>query len=180
MRVADALTPFPLRHRRAAARFPFALSLSKRPIVLSLSKGLSLSKRRPVSEPVRHTHPFVLSLSKHLPFAVNPFALSLSKRFGLLVGVVLDRCVERCGGRPGLAPAGEFPFLLAQEREPKEGHPDGVGPLRGLLCGARTLALAQNSLRALRALRSDSCAKSDHEGACATAPKSCAPRRLPR
>ena len=40
---------------------PFALSLSKRPCILSLSKGLSLSKR-----------PCILSLSKGLSLSKRP------------------------------------------------------------------------------------------------------------
>jgi len=51
---------------------PFALSLSKRPCILSLSKGLSLSKR-----------PCILSLSKGLSLSKRPCILSLSKGLSL-------------------------------------------------------------------------------------------------
>jgi len=54
--------------------------------------------------------PFALSLSKRAlrttPFTTpHPFALSLSKRSA--VSGLLDRSGARCRDRPGLAPAGE-------------------------------------------------------------------------
>ena len=45
-------------------------------------------------------------------------------------------------GEPGLGPAAEFPFLLPQEREPKEGDPGYGAPLRGVPCGARGCKVA--------------------------------------
>ena len=47
-----------------------------------------------------------------------------------------------CRGEPGLGPAAEFPFLLPQEREPKEGDPGYGAPLRGVPCGARGCKVA--------------------------------------
>jgi len=55
-----------------------------------------------------------------------------------------------------------------------------VGPAGRLPCGARSRGLPQNSLRSLRSLRSDTCAKSETGARCARRPRalrSSAPQR---
>jgi len=89
---------------------------------------------------------------------------------------------------PGFRPGGRPTFLRAQEsrqssrRAAKPKRPCSVAPsLReGVPCDARNPRPAQNSLRSLRSLRSDSCAESVDEAGFARASGSCASRLLQR
>ena len=73
----------------------------------------------------------------------------------------------------GLHPCTRVPFLcFAKEKEPKERRPRCLRPWLRQGCPAvlEERAQAQNSLRSLRSLRSDSCAKFEHEARCARGP----------
>ena len=79
---------------------------------------------------------------------------------------MLDRRLGALLRPAGSRPGGRVPSFVSPKEGTKKRRPrPRRSACSGLLCGARTLALAQNSLRALRALRSDSCAKSVNEGA---------------
>ena len=61
---------------------------------------------------------------------------------------------------------------------PARAHTGAVGRCtRRLPCGARGRGASHNSLRALRALRSNKCDENDDEARCARRPCRCAPRR---
>ncbi len=83
--------------------------------------------------------------------------------------------------QPGFRPGGRPTFLRAQESRQRK-RPCSVAPsLReGVPCDARSPRPAQNSLRSLRSLRSNSCAESVHEASFARASGSCASRLLQR
>ncbi len=82
---------------------------------------------------------------------------------------------------PGVRPGGRPTFLRAQESRQRK-RPCSVAPsLReGVPCDARNPRPAQNSLRSLHSLRSDSCAESVDEAGFARASGSCASRLLQR
>lgn len=77
------------------------------------------------------------------------------------------------------APAGD---LLSERPESRQRVAPVPSPLaaRGVPCDARSPRPAQNSLRSLRSLRSDSCAESVDEAGFARASGSCASRLLQR
>ncbi len=62
-------------------------------------------------------------------------------------------------------------------RYPPGAHGRAVGAAHRLHCDARSGVAAQNSLRSLRSLRSNSCAESVYEARCARRLRSCASRR---
>ena len=94
----------------------------------------------------------------------------------VLATMRLTRCIA-----PGVRPGGRPTFLCRQESRQRR-RPCSVAPsLReGVPCDARNPRPAQNSLRSLRSLRSDSCAESVHEAGFARASGSCASRLLQR
>jgi len=61
-------------------------------------------------------------------------------------------------------------------RRPPGAHGAAVAAARRLHCGTRAGVVPRNSLRALRALRSDRRGKNDHEARCARRPRCCVPR----
>ena len=82
---------------------------------------------------------------------------------------------------PGVRPGGRPTFLRAQESRQRK-RPCSVAPSlsEGVPCDARNQRPAQNSLRSLRSLRSDSCAESVIDAGFARASGSCASRLLQR
>jgi hypothetical protein len=78
---------------------------------------------------------------------------------------------------PGVRPGGR-PTSLGVQRSRQERRPEKAA-LR-VPCAARPTRPAQNSLRSLRSLWSNSCAESDVEARCARASSGCAARRLLR
>ena len=86
---------------------------------------------------------------------------------------------------PAIGPLRAFVFLRPTcvgarrgRRDPAGAHGGAVWRwTRRLPCGARGRGASHNSLRALRALRSDKCDENVHEARCARRPCRCAPRR---
>jgi hypothetical protein len=91
------------------------------------------------------------------------------------------RCELGLPHRPSreLAPAGDLLFERPKSRQKVAPAPSPLAA-RGVPCDARSPRPAQNSLRSLRSLRSDSCAESAVEARCARASGSCASRLLQR
>ncbi len=82
---------------------------------------------------------------------------------------------------PGIHPGGRPSFLRAQEGRQRRRSRSVAPSLReGIPCDARNPRPAQDSLRSLRTVRSDSCAESVDEAGFARVSGTCASRRLER
>jgi len=80
-----------------------------------------------------------------------------------------------CPSRSGVSGS-----VAARQRGPAQGAGGSGRPTGRLHCDARDRVAPQNSLRAQRALRSDSCGESVLDARCARRPRRCASRRSQR
>ncbi len=149
---ADPPSPFGLRYRS-----PRRTSVSVRADPSTspcFAFGCELDERANHQSPfwLRYRSPRCTSISVRTEFVEGPARSCLGS--------------PRGESAPGFRPGSRVASFASPKEVTKKRRPDGGGPAdAGLLCGARSLWLVPNSLRARWALRSNSVTKSVIEGA---------------